>query len=190
VDLALLTYYDEWLRDIALPIVNTARHHDAHTRHLLPTVPGIGKMLRRVLRYDIHDVNRFPRGQDFVSSGRLGTCAREAAGQRDGTSGTTIGKAHLTWAFSEAPSCSAETIRQPSKTSPAERKNMTKVRHAPSWPSSWPVPSLIGSNAMGLSLGRRSASEQGGERMRLGPHGPPMGCTCTRRLRVLHALRP
>jgi transposase len=65
-------------------------------------VPGIGKILRLVLLYDIHDVHRFPRGQDFVSSCRLVKGARESAGKRDGTAGTKIGKAHLKWAFSEA----------------------------------------------------------------------------------------
>jgi transposase len=65
-------------------------------------VPGIGKMLSLVLLYEIHDVNRFPRVQDFVSYCRLVKCARESAGKRYGTSGTTIGNAHLKWAFSEA----------------------------------------------------------------------------------------
>ena len=102
VDLALMTSYDALLRDVELPIVTTARHHDAHSRHLLQTVPGIGKMLSLVLLYDIHDVHRFPRVQDVVSSCRLVTCARESAGKRYGTSGTTIGNAHLKWAFSEA----------------------------------------------------------------------------------------
>ena len=64
--------------------------------HLLPTVPGIGTMLRLVLLDDIHEVHRFPRVQDVVSSCRLVTCARASAGKRYGTSGTTIGKAHLT----------------------------------------------------------------------------------------------
>jgi len=40
--------------------------------------------------------------QDFVSSCRIVKCARESAGKRDGTSGTTIGHAYLKWAFSEA----------------------------------------------------------------------------------------
>ena len=31
VDLALITYDDALLRDVALTIVKTARHHDAHT---------------------------------------------------------------------------------------------------------------------------------------------------------------
>ncbi len=102
VDLALITSDDAWRRDGELSLVTTAKHHDANTRSLLPTVPGIGKLLRLVLRYDIHDSARFPRGQDFASSCRLITCARASAGKRSGTSGATIGHAHLTWAFSEA----------------------------------------------------------------------------------------
>jgi transposase len=102
VDLALLTSYDELLRDVELTIVKTAKHHDANTLYLLHTVPGIGKMLSLVLLYELHDVNRFPRVQDFVSSCRLVKGARESAGKRYGTSGAKIGNAHLKWAFSEA----------------------------------------------------------------------------------------
>ena len=102
VDLALITYDDALLRDVARTIVNTAKHHDANTLYLRQTVPGLGKILSLGLRYDIHQIDRFPRGQDCASSCRLGTCAKASAGKRSGTSGTTIGKAHLTWAFSEA----------------------------------------------------------------------------------------
>jgi transposase len=102
VDLALITSDDALLRDVALPIVTPAQHHDAQTLYLLQTVPGIGKILRRVLLDDIHQIDRVPRGQDFASSCRLVKCAKESAGQRSGTSGTKIGHAHLTWAFSAA----------------------------------------------------------------------------------------
>jgi transposase len=102
VDLALITYYDALLRDIKLTIVNTAKHHDAQTLSLRQTVPGIGKILSLVLLDDIHDITRFPWVQDFVSSCRVVKCAQESAGKRLGTSGTTIGKAHLQWACSEA----------------------------------------------------------------------------------------
>jgi len=102
VALALITSYDELLRDGELPIVTTAQYHDAHTRYLLQTVPGIGTMLSLGLLYDIHQIDRFPRGQDVVSSCRLVKWARESAGKRYGTSGTTIGNAHLKGAFSEA----------------------------------------------------------------------------------------
>ena len=102
VDLALIGYYDALLRDVELTIVKTAKHHDANTLYLLQTVPGIGKILSLVLLYEIHDIERFPRVQDFASYCRLVKCARESAGKRSGTSGAKIGNAHLKWAFSEA----------------------------------------------------------------------------------------
>jgi len=102
VDLALITYDDALLRDVELTLVTTAKHHNANTLYLLQTVPGIGKILRLVLLYDIHDIARFPRVQDFASYCRLVKCAKESAGKRSGTSGATIGNAHLKWAFSEA----------------------------------------------------------------------------------------
>jgi transposase len=102
VDLALITYYDALLRDVELTIVKTAKHHDANTLYLLQTVPGIGKILSLVLLYEIHDIARFPRVQDFASYCRLVKCAKESAGKRSGTSGAKIGNAPLKWAFSEA----------------------------------------------------------------------------------------
>ena len=65
-------------------------------------MPGIGKLLRLVLLYDMHDMDRLPTVQEFVSSCRLVQCAKASAGKRVGTSGKKIGNAHLTWAFSEA----------------------------------------------------------------------------------------
>jgi hypothetical protein len=58
--------------------------------------------LAPVLLDDMHDLHRCPRVQEFVSYCRLGKCARDAAGKRDGPFGKNIGTAHLTWAFSEA----------------------------------------------------------------------------------------
>jgi len=102
VDLALVSYYDELLRDVELTIVKTAKQHDANTLYLLQTVPGIGKILRLVLLYEIHQIDRFPRVQEFASYCRLVKCAKESNGKRSGTSGAKIGNAHLKWAFSEA----------------------------------------------------------------------------------------
>jgi transposase len=102
IDLALIGHYDDLLRDVELTLVKTAKHHDANTLYLLQTVPGIGTILSLVLLYEIHDLERFPRVQDFASYCRLVKCARESAGKRSGTSGTKIGNAHLKWAFSEA----------------------------------------------------------------------------------------
>jgi hypothetical protein len=102
VDLALIGCYDQWLSDVEWTIGQTAKPHDAHTLYRLPSVPGIGKILRVVRLDEIHDMSRFPRVQNCVSSCRLVTCAQASAGKRDGTSGAKIGTASLKWAFSEA----------------------------------------------------------------------------------------
>jgi transposase len=102
VDLALITYYDELLRDLELYIRKTAKQHDANTLYLLQTVPGIGDILSLVLLYEIQDIGRFPSVQDFASYCRLVKCSKESGGKRLGTSGKKIGNAHLKWAFSEA----------------------------------------------------------------------------------------
>ena len=102
VDLALLGYYDPLLSDLELHIVKAAKQHDANTLYLLQTVPGIGKILSLVLLYEIHDIQRFPRVQDFLSYCRLVKCAKESAGKRYGTTGAKMGNAYLKWAFSEA----------------------------------------------------------------------------------------
>jgi transposase len=65
-------------------------------------VPGLGTILRLVLRYDIHQLDRFPRVQDFASYCRLVKGAKASGGKRLGTSGNKSGNAHRKWAFSEA----------------------------------------------------------------------------------------
>ena len=102
VALALLTSDDALLGHVELSILKSARHHDAHPLSLWPTVPGLGTMLRLGRLSAIHDSPRFPRVQDGLSSCRLGQWSQASAGQRLGTSGATIGHAHLTWAFAEA----------------------------------------------------------------------------------------
>jgi transposase len=102
VDLALITYDDELLKDLELSLLKTAKHHDANPLYLLQTVPGIGKILSLVLLYEIHRIDRFPSVQEFASYARLVKCSKESGGKRLGTSGKKIGNAHLKWAFSEA----------------------------------------------------------------------------------------
>jgi transposase len=102
VDLALIDYYDQLLSDVELTIVQTAKQHHAQPLYRLQSIPGIGKILSLVLLYEIHDISRFPRVQDFVSYCRLVKCAKESAGKRYGTSGAKIGNPYLKWAFSEA----------------------------------------------------------------------------------------
>jgi transposase len=124
VDLALIGHYDQLLRDVELSILKTAKQHNAQTLYLLRTVPGIGEILSLVLLYEIHDITRFPRVQDFLSYCRLVKCTKESAGKRYGTSGTKIGNAHLKWAFSEA---AVLFLRG----NPAGQKYLTKLEKKP-----------------------------------------------------------
>jgi transposase len=102
VDLTRIGHDDELRRDVELTLVKAAKHHDANTLSLWPTVPGSGKILRLVRLDDISDIKRCPRVQAFASDCRLVKCAKASHGKRSGSSGTKIGKAHLTWACSEA----------------------------------------------------------------------------------------
>jgi len=101
-DLHLLDFYDRLLNDLELSIVRTAKKHDSHMWYLLRSIPGVGKILALILLYEIHDIHRFPRVQDFVSYCRLVKCPRESAGKKAGTKNSKIGNVHLKWAFSEA----------------------------------------------------------------------------------------
>lgn len=70
--------------------------------YLLRTVPGIGEILALVILYEIHDIHRFERVQNFTSYARLIKPHKESAGKMKGTSNKKIGNAYLKWAFSEA----------------------------------------------------------------------------------------
>jgi transposase len=85
VDLALIGYDDERLRELELSMVQTAKQRDANTLYSLQPVPGMGKILSLVLLSEIHDIARFPRLQAFVSYCRLVKCAKASAGTRYGT---------------------------------------------------------------------------------------------------------
>jgi transposase len=102
VDRTLFDSYAALRSALAWTLLQTAKQPNAQTLSRLPSVPGIGQIVRLVWLDEMHAITRFPRVQDFVSYGRLGTCAKEAAGQRYGTSGAKLGKAELQWAFAEA----------------------------------------------------------------------------------------
>ena len=102
VDVSLIDHYDKLLGEVELYITRTAKTHDVQTFSRLQSVPGIGQILALVILYEIQDITRFPRVQDFVSYCRLVKCAKESNNKRLGTSGKKIGNVHLRWAFAEA----------------------------------------------------------------------------------------
>ena len=102
LDLSLLERYDVLINDLELTLVRDAKQHDADTFHRLRSVPGIGKVLALTILYEIHDITRFDRVQQFASYARLVKCAHQSAGKTVGSGGARMGNVHLKWAFSEA----------------------------------------------------------------------------------------
>ncbi len=102
VDLSLLDFYDELLRDLELYILKSARVDDSVNLHLLQTAPGIGKILSLIIMYEIQDISRVKRMQEFLSYCRLVKCPRESGGKKYSSKNSKLGNAHLKWAFSEA----------------------------------------------------------------------------------------
>ncbi len=102
LDLNLIGFYDEQLGKIEWHINRCAKEADYQSLMILKSVPGIGPILSLVMLYEIHEIDRFARVQDFISYCRLVKCRKESAGKSYGTSGAKIGNAYLKWAFSEA----------------------------------------------------------------------------------------
>ena len=101
-NLELIDHLDRMKQKLELYILRNAKLHDPQALYRLRSVPGIGPIISLVILYEIGDIDRFPRVQDFASYARLVKCAKESAGKRYGHSGGKIGNAHLKWAFSEA----------------------------------------------------------------------------------------
>ena len=101
-DITLAAHLDGVIRSIEGTIRDQAKIEDPETLELLQTIPGVGRILSLTLLYELHDIARFPRVQDFLSYARLVKSQKASAGKITGTSGAKIGNAHLKWAYSEA----------------------------------------------------------------------------------------
>ena len=101
-DVALLGAYDEVIRDLELYLLHEVRQDHGHDFSLLRSIPGIGEVLALTLLYEIDDLERFKRVQDFLSYARLVKGRHESAGKTIKSTGNKIGNVHLKWAFSEA----------------------------------------------------------------------------------------
>jgi transposase len=102
LDLSLIAHYDQLLNKLEQELALMAKDHDAFAYHLLRSVPGVGRILTLVLLYEIENIQRFPRVQEFLSYARLVKAQKSSAGKVLGHSGKKIGNVHLKWAFSEA----------------------------------------------------------------------------------------
>jgi transposase len=101
-DLAMINAFNQIIKPLEWHIEKTAKQHDYHTLMLLRSVPGVGQILALVILYEIHDIRRFPRVQDFSSYARLIKPKKESDGKWAGKSNGKIGNHHLKWAINEA----------------------------------------------------------------------------------------
>jgi transposase len=124
VNISLIDHYDRIMKKLEYYIDKKAKIHDPEALFRLRSVPGIGHTLALIILYEVHDINRFARVQDFVSYSRLVKPAKESAGKRYGHSGAKIGNAHLKWAFSEAAVLMLREI-------PEVRKYKAKLQRKP-----------------------------------------------------------
>jgi len=102
IDLAVADRLDRVIRELEAFLTRRVKVHDLDNFHRLRSIRGVGKILAMTFLYEIHDIERFPRVQDFASYARLVKCAHESGGKRSGSGGAKIGNAHLRWAFGEA----------------------------------------------------------------------------------------
>jgi transposase len=101
-DLELIAYYETIIRKLEGPLVRSAKAHDPQVLHLLQTIPGIGTILSLVILYEIQDISRFPKVQEFASYARLIRPKKMSAGKNSGSGNGRIGNSYLKGAFSEA----------------------------------------------------------------------------------------
>ncbi|PLX98988.1 MAG: IS110 family transposase [Desulfuromonas sp.] len=102
VDLSVIEHYESLLDTLERHLEKIAVGHDPVNLALLKSIPGVGRILSLVMMYEIEDISRFPRVQDFASYCRLVKPSKESNGKAYGHSGKRIGNAHLRWAFGEA----------------------------------------------------------------------------------------
>jgi transposase len=94
VDLAMIESLDQILKQLEWHIEKVAAS--------MRSIPGVGQILALVILYEIHDIRRFPRVQNFSSYARLIRPVKESDGKWAGHSNKKIGNHHLKWAIKEA----------------------------------------------------------------------------------------
>ena len=102
VDFSIIESLTLQIRRIEKLAMKAAKCFDQISLVLLQSIPGIGEILALTILYEINDINRFSRVQNFASYCRVVKCPRESSGKQYGSKNTKIGNPVLKWAFSEA----------------------------------------------------------------------------------------
>ncbi len=98
MDIEVIDHLETTIKRLEADLVRQTKVHDTQTFHRLRTVPGIGQVLAMTILYEIEDINRFSRVQQFVSYARLVKGQKSSAGKRPGSQGGQDGQSTL-WAM-------------------------------------------------------------------------------------------
>ena len=102
LDISVIDYLESAIKNQEKYLITQTQLYDGQAFFLLRSVPGIGVILAMTIFYEIEDIARFPRVQQFASYARLVKGQKSSAGKWLGTQGGKMGNRHLKWAFSEA----------------------------------------------------------------------------------------
>src|SRR3970282_427924 len=94
-DLSLIDHYDRELPRLERYIESSAQGHDPLALAIVRTIHGMGKGLGLSILYEIQDIARCARVQEFLSYCRLVKPTKASGGKILGHSGKKIGNAHL-----------------------------------------------------------------------------------------------
>lgn len=100
-DTYLVEHYDSIIAKLEQTIIDHTNKHHHRDYVLLKTIPGLGKIMGLLILYEIDEINRFPRVQDFSSYSRLVKCKAVSDGKVYGTKGAKIGNGYLKYAITE-----------------------------------------------------------------------------------------
>lgn len=113
-DLDHIEAIDRIMLDLESQILKQARHHDPKILALLLTIPGVGKIIGLTILYETHQIERFPRPQNYASYCRLVPSKHSSSGKNVGGGNSKIGNAYLKNAFTEIISVS-QRVSEPIK---------------------------------------------------------------------------
>lgn len=101
VDTYIASQYDMVIKEIEKEVIKHTRLLASKEYALLKTAPGIGKTLGLVILYEIDDITRFRKSEQFCSYAMLTPGKATSDGKNVGSQGRKIGNHYLKWAFSE-----------------------------------------------------------------------------------------
>jgi len=101
-DCTLICEFDRQIDRLERTITAESKRQRWRDLHVLLSIPGIGKVLALTILYEVGEISRFPRHQEFCSYARLVKGTVASAGKIKGARGAKMGNGYLKWAMKEA----------------------------------------------------------------------------------------